>query len=618
MSRMRFIIFIIAIGLSLHLQAKKAEVDRIDPPNWWVGMNHPNLQLMVYGEKIATTQPVINYPGVALKEVVRMESPNYLFMNLEISEDAKPGSFEIQFKDGKKTVDSYTYLLNERSNDPELFRGFDNSDVIYLLMPDRFANGNPRNDKVENMIEKPNRKNPLGRHGGDIKGIIDHLDYLDELGVTALWINPLLENNMPQQSYHGYAITDYYKVDPRYGSNEEYRKLVAEAHEKGMKIIMDMVANHCGTGYYWNDDLPAKDWYNQWPEFTRSNYRGIVQSDPNVASYDYDKMVKGWFDPSMADLNQHNPYLAEFIIQNTIWWIEYLGLDGIRQDTYPYAYKDFMAQWMLRILKEYPNYNVVGEVWLNYAPLTAYWLDNESNRDGYRSYLTNIFDFPLMYALNKAFNEADGWDCGTLALYETLAQDYLYSDPMKLVVMTDNHDGDRFFTKMQEDIRKFKLGMAFAMTVRGIPQIYYGGEILMTGKEHDGHGYIREDFPGGWEGDKVDVFSDKKLTDEQKDALGFTKRLLNWRKSNKTVQFGEFTHYIPENGVYVYFRHTDEESVMIMLNNAEEERTVDLSRFTENLKDYATGKSVLTRTYYDRLDEITIPAKSPLIIELAR
>jgi glycosidase len=602
----------------LLLQASKTELNRIDPPNWWVGMKNPNLQLMVYGENIAETTPTLNYPGVELKEVIRLENVNYLFLNLVISEDAKAGSFEIQFRKGKKVVDSYNYTLLDRTNNPELFKGFDSSDVIYLLMPDRFANGNPENDEVEGMLEKPNRKKPLGRHGGDIQGIINHLDYLEDLGVTALWINPLLENDMPQQSYHGYAITDYYKVDARFGSNEDYKRLVKEAHKKGLKIIMDMVANHCGTGCYWNNDLPAHDWYNQWPEFTRSNYRGITQSDPNSSAYDHDKMVKGWFDHTMADLNQHNPYLAEFLIQNTIWWIEYLGLDGIRQDTYPYAYKDFMAQWMRRILEEYPEYNVVGEVWLNYAPLVAYWLDNEKNMDGYRSHLTNVFDFPLMYALNRAFNEKDGWDRGTLALYETLAQDYLYADPMKLVVMTDNHDGDRFYTKMQEDIQKFKLGMAFVATVRGIPQVYYGGEVLMTGKEHDGHGYIREDFPGGWKGDKINAFEGENLSGEQQEALSFTKRLLNWRKTNKAVQYGEFTHYIPEDGVYVYFRSADEEAVMILLNNTEKERMVKLSRFEDNLRGFTSGRSVLTRTYFDQLSEIMVPAKSPLIVELIK
>ena len=589
---------------------------RIEPPSWWAGMKCQKLQLMVYAQNISETNPVFNYPGVNMESVVRVESPNYLFINLKLSDGIKPGNFNIEFTKGKKVITTYSYVLNRRANAPTLFQGFDNSDVIYLLMPDRFANGDPSNDNVKGMLEKADRSNPSGRHGGDIKGIVDHLDYLADLGVTALWINPLLENNMPDYSYHGYAITDYYKVDPRFGSNEDYKNLVKKAHDKGLKIIMDMVANHAGTGYYWNDDLPMQNWYNQWPEFTRSNYRGTAQIDPHVSGKDYDKMLKGWFDVTMADLNQHNEFMAQFIIQNTIWWIEYLGLDGIRQDTYQYAYKDFMAEWMKRILLEYPNYNVVGEVWLNYPPMTAYWLDNETNLDGYRSYLTNVFDFPLTYAVDKAFNETEGWDTGLFRLYEILAQDYLYSNPENIVVFSDNHDGDRFFTKMQEDIRKFKMGMVFYATVRGIPHFYYGGELLMTGREHDGHGTIRQDFPGGWLEDESDAFTKEGRTAEQQEAFSFMRRLLNWRKSNMVVQDGKLTQYLPENNVYVYFRHNDKGSVMVMFNNAEEERSVDLSRFEENLQGYSKGKSVLTREAFESLDRITLQGKSALILEL--
>lgn len=591
---------------------------RIEPPSWWAGMKHPALQLMVHADDISETTPVIDYQGVTIEAVTRGESPNYLFIDLKLDKNVQPGSFDILFKKNKRVKASYHYTLNERVNDPSLYQGFDDDDVIYLLMPDRFANGDTANDNIEGMREIADRSNPLGRHGGDIKGIEDHLDYLADLGVTAIWPTPLLENDMPKQSYHGYAITDYYKVDPRFGTNEDYKNLVKMAHQKGLKIVMDMVANHCGTGYYWNDDLPMQDWYNQWPTTTKSNFRGTAQIDPHASLYDYDKMVRGWFDVTMADLNQHNPYLAEFLIQNTIWWIEYLGLDAIRQDTYQYAYKDFMARWMQRILEEHPDFNVVGEVWLNYPPMVAYWLDNKTNKDGYRSYLTNVFDFPLMIAFGKAFNEKDGWDTGLSRLYETLAQDYLYSDPMKIVVMTDNHDGDRFFTKLQEDIRKYKMGMAFTHTVRGTPQIYYGGEILMTGREHDGHGYIREDFPGGWPADSADAFTMAGRTPLQQEAFGFTRRLLNWRKGNKAVQYGKLTQYIPENGIYVYFRHTEDESVMVMLNNNEAEKVVDLSRYAENLEGYSTGKSVLSRTFYEKLDSIPIPAKSPLIIELQK
>jgi len=425
---------------------------------------------------------------------------------------------------------------------------------------------------MPHMLEKAGRENPNGRHGGDIKGISNQLSYLVDLGITAIWINPLLENNMPDYSYHGYAVTDLYKIDARFGTNDDYINLVEDSHSKGIKVIMDMIFNHLGTGYFWNDDLPMHDWYNQWPEFTRSNYRGGVISDPHASDYDYNKMVKGWFNETMADLNQDNKLMANYLIQNSIWWIEYGGLDGIRQDTYPYPFKNFMAKWMKRVLEEYPDFNVVGESWLSYPPAVAYWLNNNTNKDGYRSNLTNVFDFPLMYAVSKAFNEKEGWSTGTSQLYEILSQDFVYSNPNNVVIFADNHDGDRFFSKIDNDINKFKLAMAFIMTTRGIPQIYYGTEVLMTGEEHKGHGDIRKDFPGGWDGDDKDAFTKEGRTVEQNEAFNFLKRLLNWRKSNPVIQFGKLTHYIPEDGVYVYFKTLNNSTVMVMLNNSSEKK----------------------------------------------
>ncbi len=609
------IFIVLAILLPMTLLSQKAEVKRIDPPFWWSGMKSNSLQLMVYGNNISVTQPKISDTSVFLKQVISVESPNYLFLDLDIS-SAKAGVFNIEFFNGKKKVISIVYQLKSRELNPDEMTGFDNSDAIYLLMPDRFANGNPDNDDMPGMLEKANRSNPNGRHGGDIQGIVNNLDYIKDLGATSIWINPLLENNMPAYSYHGYAVTDLYKVDARFGTNEDYKNLVRTAHEKGLKIIQDMIFNHLGTNYFWKDDLPSQDFYNQWTEFTRSNYRGGAVNDPHASDYDYQKMVKGWFDTSMADLNQKNPLMANYLIQNSIWWIEYLGLDGIRQDTYPYPDKDFMAEWMRRVLEEYPNYNVVGEVWLSFPPAVAYWLENDKNADGYHSNLTNVFDFPLMYAISKAFNEKEGWSSGSAQLYETLSQDYVYSDPMNLVVFADNHDGDRLYSKLDEDINKYKLAMAFLFTTRGIPQIYYGTEILMTGHEHDGHGFIREDFAGGWDGDENNAFTSGGRTPEQNEAFNFLRRLMNWRKSSKAVQNGKLTHYLPENDVYVYFRHTKEESVMVMLNNTNEDKEVDLSRFAENIEGFETGKSVLNRMYFDKLDTIVVPAKSPLIIEL--
>ena len=611
------IIFGITIfTLPLNLLAQKIDVQRLDPPSWWTGMKNTQLQIMVYGENISLTKPNIEYPGVKITQVILVESPNYLFIDIEISPTAIAGNLDIDFYKRRKVVVSVSYELKQRQKNPDLFQGFDNSDMIYLLMPDRFSNGNPDNDDMPGMLEKADRSNPNGRHGGDIQGIVNNLDYLNDLGVTSIWINPLLENNMPAYSYHGYAVTDLYKVDPRFGTNEDYKNLVQTAHKKGLKVIQDMIFNHLGTNYFWKDDLPMQDWYNQWPEFTRSNYRGGAVNDPHASKYDFEKMVKGWFDVTMADLNQKNPLMANYLIQNSIWWIEYLGLDGIRQDTYPYPDKDFMAEWMRRVLEEYPDYNVVGEVWLSYPQAVAYWLENDNNADGYHSHLTNVFDFPLMYAISKAFNEEEGWSTGTAQLYEVLSQDYVYSDPMKLVVFADNHDGDRLYTKLGEDINKFKLAMAILFTTRGTPQIYYGTEILMAGHEHQGHGFIREDFPGGWDGDEKDAFTRSGRSDEQNEAFDFVKRILNWRKGNDAIQNGKLTHYLPEDGVYVYFRYTGNESVMVMLNNSNEDKEVNMERFYENLKGYSTGRSVLDRRGWENLDKITVPAKSPLIIEL--
>ena len=612
------LITLIIILMGANLFAAKINLDRIDPPFWWVGMKNSQLQLMVHGTNISEAKPVIIYDGVRVKEVILVENPNYMFINLEICKETEPGVFDIDFINGKKTVATYQYELKKRITDPSLYQGFDNSDVIYLLMPDRFSNGNPNNDDMPLMLEVADRTNPNGRHGGDLEGMTNQLDYLSDLGITAIWANPLLENNMPAYSYHGYAVTDLYKVDPRFGTNDDYLAFIKTAHSKGIKVIMDMIFNHLGTGYYWKDDLPMKDWYNEWPEFTRSNYRGGAVSDPYASEFDYNKMVKGWFDKTMADLNQNNQYMANYLIQNSIWWIEYSGLDGIRQDTYPYPYKDFMAEWMRRVLEEYPEYNVVGEAWLSQPPAVAYWLDNNTNKDGYKSNLTNVFDFPLMYAISKAFNENEGWSTGTAQLYEVLSQDYVYSMPDNIVTFADNHDGDRFYTKIKEDINKFKLAMAFMMTTRGIPSIYYGTEILMTGEEHKGHGDIRKDFPGGWVVDEENAFTKEGRTDEQNEAFDFMRRLLNWRKSNTTVQYGDLTHYIPEDGVYVYFKKHEGNTVMVMLNNTDEDKIVDLTRYSKSIGCNTKGRSVLTRRGWDELSKIEISAKSPLILELSK
>lgn len=613
---LRWIVFVALFSFGTGLLAQ--QIERVEPPFWWAEMQNQNLQLLVYGKDISNSRVTIDYQGIELVETVLVENPNYLFLNLRIKPEAKPGSVLINFQIGKKKPLEYRYELRERAKGSSERQGFNNSDVIYLLMPDRFANGNPANDNMPGMLEKADRSNPNGRHGGDLEGIRKNLDYFNQLGVTALWINPVLENNMPAVTYHGYAITDFYKVDPRFGTNEDYRNLIVEANKKGLRIIKDMVVNHFGTNHWMLKDLPMKSWINQWPEFTRSNYRGGTITDPYASKYDRKKMLRGWFDTTMADFNQDNPYVTNYLIQNTLWWIEYAGLDGIRMDTYPYSGREFMKKWMMAILAEYPNFSVVGEVWLNTSPQVAYWMEDACNADGYNSNLNYLFDFPLKYAIGSAFNENHGWSSGLSRLYESLSLDFLYKNPSNIVVFADNHDADRLFTVLQEDIRKYKMAMAFLMTVRGFPQIYYGTEILMTGLEHDGHGFIREDFPGGWDGDKTNVFLRENLSPDQNEAWDFLRKLLHWRKDKKVIHEGKTTHYVPEENVYVYFRYNDNESVMVILNNNDESRTFTTERFAENLQGYKSGTDLIHRTHFDQLRMISVPAKSARIIDLKK
>jgi glycosidase len=579
-------------------------------------MKNNALQLMIHGTNIAKYKPDLDYNGVKLKGSTPAGS-DYLFIDLSVTNSAKAGSFTINFKEKDSVMHSITYELKARADGSARREGFGTADCMYLIMPDRFANGDPNNDNMPGMLEKADRNNPNGRHGGDIKGITDHLDYIKKLGITTIWCTPLLENNLPAYTYHGYAATDLYKVDSRFGTNDDYRNMVNDAHKKGLKVVMDMVFNHFGTNSYWMKDLPQKDWVNQWPEFTRSNYRGGVISDPYHSQYDEHKMAGGWFDVSMADFNQKNPFVAKYLIQNSIWWIEYAGLDGIRQDTYPYPDKDFMAEWMKTLREEYPNLNVVGEVWLNYPSLVAYWLDNKTNKDGYRSYLTHVFDFPLMFAMQKAFTENEGWDSGLARLYEILIQDFLYSDPSKLITFADNHDIERTF-EIQKSTESVKMQLAFMATTRGFPLIYYGTEALSDRGQLEGDPGKRKDFPGGWQGDASNMFTRQNLSPEQIDMLDYMTTLFNWRKSNKTVQDGKLTHYIPEDGTYVYFRTLGKESVMVIINNNKYVKTLNTQRFDESLKGFRKGKDVLFGSAVTDLSKIEIAGKSVKIIELSK
>lgn len=615
-SFLRLLALILVLATSANAQKQQIDVQRIEPAFWWAGMKNPELQVLFYGKDISAASASLSYPGVEISRTEKTENPAYQFLFLTVSPTARPGLIPITFTSGKKKR-VVNYELKKREKNGADYKGFTSSDVIYLIMPDRFANGDETNDSVAGMLEKPNRANDFGRHGGDLKGIENHLEYLKDFGVTALWLNPILENNQAHATYHGYAISDFYKVDPRFGSNEDYRLLTRKAHEKGLKMIQDMVFNHAGSETWFVKDPPQKDWVHQFPEYTSSNYRLSISVDPYASKFDTDKMQQGWFDKHMPDLNQHNKLLATYLIQNSIWWVEYAQLDGIRMDTHPYPYKDFMAEWCKAVMNEYPNFNIVGEVWEERVLLTSYFQRNARNGDGYQGNLPSVTDFPLKSALNTAFNEKDGWEEGLTRLYYVLIQDIGYTEPNNNVIFLDNHDLTRFATSVGGDINKQKMGFATLLTMRGIPQLFYGGELGMLG-DGGNHGKLRMDMPGGWKGDTRSVFTEAGRTKEENDLFNYAKTIMNWRKSKSVIHEGKLMHFIPENGIYVYFRYNDSESVMVILNNNAEEKTLTTQRFTERLQGFNSAENIVTKKSVTNLQSIVLPAKSATILELKK
>ena len=596
--------------------AVKPTLDHVEPPFWWTGFKNPELQLMVHGTDISKTKPEINYTGVEIVAVTSVENPNYLFIDLRLADNTQPGKFDILFKSNGKTVFTYNYELKAREQGSANRDGFNNSDAMYLIMPDRFANGDLSNDQIAGMPDKYNRNEQYDRHGGDLKGINNHLDYIHDQGYTAIWLNPVLENDMEHASYHGYATTDFYRVDRRFGSNEDYKKLSDDARKKGIKMVMDMIFNHCGSNHWWMKDMPMKDWLNGWPNYGITTHRKTVLQDPYVSKADFDEMADGWFVSSMPDMNQRNPFVAKYLIQNSIWWIEYVGLAGIRMDTYPYPDQHMMADWTCQVLNEYPKFNIVGEQWHTNPSLVSYWQRGKKNENGYTSCLPSLMDFPIQDAIVKAFTENEGWDTGIMRLDETVALDFEYPEADNLVVVADNHDTERFFTAVRENFSKFKLAMAYLMTTRGIPQVYYGGEILMTGRKSDGDGMLRKDFPGGWPDDNTNAFTGEGLTDQQKEAQAYMKKLANWRKNKTVVHNGEMKHYLPKESVYVYFRYNDKESVMVVLNNSKENKTIKGNRFAESLKGFTSGTDIVSGKSIASLASLEVAAGSAMIIEL--
>ena len=595
-----------------------AQIGRVEPPFWWTEMNSPSLQLMMYGEDIGGSKVSIDYQGVGIMAVHTPENPNYLFIDLELSQDVEPGSFEISLSQGNKVVGSYSYELKSREPGSANREGFNNSDVMYLITPDRFANGDPGNDEIEGMPDGLNREDRNGRHGGDIRGLLDNLDYIAGMGFTAMWLNPLLENNQPGMSYHGYSTTDYYKIDPRFGSNEDYRELCLQAKEKGIKIVMDLIFNHCGSGHWWMDDMPSGDWINSHPEYVQTTHTHTVNQDPYVSAYDRKMMVDGWFVQTMPDLNQRNPFMANYLIQNSIWWIEYAGLAGIRQDTYPYPDKDMMAKWNKRVLDEYPGFNIVGEEWSLNPGLIAYWQKGQINKDGYQGYVPSMMDFPLQDALSRSLRERKGWNApGWKILYDALSSDFLYPDPYNLVIFLDNHDMPRFYMQLGMDQDLYRLGITYLLTTRGIPQIYYGSEILMTHKG-GGHGVIRSDFPGGWKGDKVNGFTGENLTEDEKAMQAFFRKLLQWRKESPVIHGGKLIHYVPQRGIYVYGRYNADSRVMILLNQDSKDVELKLDRYSELIGRHTSGRDVISGKVYELGEVLRIPALTPLVLELSK
>jgi len=591
---------------------------RVEPPSWWAGMKYNKLQLIVHGKDITAMKAVIKYPGITLEKQESVENPNYLFLNLLLDQKLKPGTFDITLMaDGKKAY-SYRYEIKQRDAGSASRQGFTPADVVYLLMPDRFANGDTSNDSMPGMLEKPDRIKPLGRHGGDIAGIRKHLDYIKELGITAIWPNPLLENNNKAASYHGYAITDFYKVDPRFGTNDDYRAMVDEAHSKDLKIIMDMVFNHCGLNHWFIKDLPMKNWIHQFPEYTRSNFRAESITDIYAAEADQNRMLQGWFDTNMPDLDQRNPYLVEYLIQNSIWWVEFAALDGIRLDTQPYPYKEMMAEWSKRIFLEYPNFNLVGEAWMQRESMTAYYQKDAIVGDGYNSGVPSVTDFPLYNAMTRAFTENESWDEGMARLYYVLSQDFLYANPNYLLTFLDNHDLNRYYNSIGRDLQALKMATAFLLTTRGIPQIYYGTELLMDGNSGVSHGDIRKDFPGGWPGDTINAFTAEGRNADQNEAFNYMKQLLNWRKGNAAVTQGKLKHFVPEDGVYVYFRMAGEQSVMVVINRNDKDKIVKTGRFAECLKGYSVGLDVVSGNTVPLAAEMNFPARTATVYDLKK
>jgi glycosidase len=595
-----------------------SQIERVEPPFWYSNMNLSSVQIMFYGKNIAfNTVSVSN--NIIIQSIQKTENPNYLFVTIN-TKDVTPQNLTFTFKNDKNRTFTKNYEIKKRRENSKFRQGFNSSDLVYLLMPDRFANGNPDNDSSASTTEKADRNLPGGRHGGDIAGIIQNIDYLQQLGVTAVWPTPLCEDNDAAYSYHGYGQSDVYKIDPRYGTNEEYLQMSAELHQRGMKNIMDYVTNHWGWNHWMLKDLPTYNWIHQFPGFAQSNYRMTTQFDINASQIDTKYCMDGWFVKSMPDLNQSNPLVLNYLTQNAIWWIEYADLDGLRVDTYSYNDKEGISKWTKAITDEYPNFNIVGEIWMHDQAQMAYWQKDSKIGaiQNYNSYLPSVMDFTLHDAISSVFNENDSsWHKGIIKVYENFTNDFLYPNTNNLLVFAENHDTNRFNEIYKNDLSKYKMAMTLLATTRGIPQIYYGSEIGMAGnKDKLGDAAIRQDFPGGWKTDSKNAFSKTGRKEEEQQYFEFTSKIFNWRKDKAVIHSGKLKHYIPENNVYVYFRYNENESVMVVINNNPEKQKIDPNRLSESLNGYQSGTDVVTNKKWIINEDLEIEGKSVFVFEL--
>ena len=609
---MKKIIFLLLVSSNLF-----AQIDRVEPPFWYANMQNPEVQILFYGKNIAQNEVSVSN-NVIINSIRKTENPNYLFVTID-TKNVLAQELTFSFSKNKKVAFTQKYELRKRKENSRFRNSFDASDVMYLIMPDRFANGNPNNDSDNSVVEKADRKNPGGRHGGDIEGIIKNVDYLKELGVTALWSTPMCEDNDKTYSYHTYGQSDVYRIDPRYGTNEEYVKLAATLHQNDMKLIKDYVTNHWGAEHWMFKDMPTYDWFHQFPGYSQSNYRMTTQYDSNASAIDKKQCMDGWFVPSMPDLNQSNPLVLNYLTQNAIWWIEYADLDGFRVDTYSYNDKEGIAKWTKAITDEYPHFNIVGEVWMHDQAQMSYWQKDSKIGaiQSYNSNLPSVMDFTLHDAIGNVFNEdRQSWDRGMVQVYDNFANDFLYPNPNNLLVFTENHDTGRFNEIYKSDFKKYQMAMTLIATIRGIPQLYYGSEIGMKGDKGKGDADIRRDFPGGWNGDTNNAFTKQGRTAEQQKFFDFSSKLFTWRKSKEVIHSGKMTHYVPDNNVYVYFRHNEKETVMVIINNNSDKQTLKTNRFKESIQNLKSGKEVVSGTFFDLNNDIEIEGKSALILEL--